>query len=226
MSTYFTCGIKSEAGPADPFFSIRPLVDAFNNNNKNNFVAGSSIEIDECTSAWRGKNARHRAAGAPGITMQKGKPEPVGLQFWNASDCSTGILLNLELNEGKLRNAQKDYRDRFPVQQALVLRLTQSYHGSLRQIYADSYFSSVSTAITCQQYGMHFSGIIKVAHLHSPKIEAFAELSPKEVQKGTSMFYTTTYPEKDSVGTGSHTRQLLAVAHKDVKLKLIVSTSD
>ena len=117
------------------FFPIRPLVDAFNDNNKNNFVAGSSIEIDECTSAWRGKNARHRAAGAPGVTMQKGKPKPVGLQFWNASDCSTGILLYLELNEGKLRNAQKDYRDRFPAQQALDLFTEVSVKSTLTLIF-------------------------------------------------------------------------------------------
>jgi hypothetical protein len=104
LSINLTIGIQSEDAPQDPFHSVRPLIEAFNVNNFQNFIAGSSIEVDESTSAWRGKNARKRPSGAPGVIMQKGKPESIGLQFWTASDCSTGLILNIELNEGKQRN--------------------------------------------------------------------------------------------------------------------------
>jgi hypothetical protein len=57
----------------------------------------------------------------------------------------------------------------FPFNSAVTLRLTSSIHGTNRTVIGDSAFSSVSTARACQQYGLHFMGIIKTAHKQYPK---------------------------------------------------------
>jgi hypothetical protein len=162
----------------------------------------------------------------PGVINCKSKPEPVAMQFWNVADVSSGIVLFCEINEGQDRNKAKRYRDVYSAQPALALRLSEYWHGSGRVFYADSYFSSVVTAMALIKHGLHFSGIIKQAHKYSPKNFLVESLDSDEVAKGTSLFYMAEFLEKSAIAGGAPaSRKLLCVGHKDVKIKVIISST-
>ena len=100
----------------------------------------------------------------------------------------------------------------FPYNTAVTLRLTTSIHRTNRTVVGDSAFSSVSTAGACQQYGLHFMGIIKTAHKQYPKniLKAWAHNQPR----GSHHVMQATPVE----------RPIYALAWNDKKLKLFVFT--
>lgn len=100
----------------------------------------------------------------------------------------------------------------FPYNTAVTLRLTETLHGSGRTIIGDSAFSSVSTALACRQYGLHFMGIIKTAHLQYPKA-LLQQLSHGQPRGSFKLMTTTNTPQP-----------VHALAWADKKLKLLVST--
>ena len=52
---------------------------------------------------------------------------------------------------------------------AVVLRLTQPWHGSGWVINGDSAFASITTAMACRDKGLHFTGLVKTATQIIPK---------------------------------------------------------
>ena len=100
----------------------------------------------------------------------------------------------------------------FPYSTAVTLRLTEAIHGSGRTVVGDSAFSSVSTALACQQYGLNFMGIIKTAHLQYPKA-LLQQLSQGQPRGSYKLMMAT-----------STARPIYALAWADKKLKLLIST--
>ena len=84
------------------------------------------------------------------------------------ADGVLGIMLQLEICEGKEADAQK----KCPICLQVLhktLRLSDPWHGSGRIVVADSAFSSVITAIECRKKGLFYSGIVKTASQEFPK---------------------------------------------------------
>ena len=100
----------------------------------------------------------------------------------------------------------------YPYNTAVTLRLTLSVHGSNRTVVGDSAFSSVSTARACQQYGLHFMGIIKTAHKQYPKA-ILQHLSHGQPRGSFKLMQTASIEPP-----------IYALAWADKKLKLLVST--
>ena len=92
------------------------------------------------------------------------KPEGVGAEMKALCDGNSGILLRLDIMEGKQRQASKEFHGEFGEGTAVILRLTKDYFGTNRTVHADSAFSSVKTAEALQKRGLHFMGIVKTAH--------------------------------------------------------------
>ena len=70
----------------------------------------------------------------------------------------TGILLKLDIMEGKEANQRKDYAQLYGEGTAVTFRLTQEYYGTGRVVHAVSAFSSVKTLLALQERGLHFMG--------------------------------------------------------------------
>lgn len=178
-------------------------------------VPGRVLCVDEAMCAWRGKNGKWRKGGLPAVSKIARKPEGIGLELKVASDTETGMMLHLELAEGKVAMAGKDFADAHKAQTACALRLTRAYHGSARLVVGDSGFASVATARALLQKGLYFTGCVKTAHSESPKKIVEGHLEGKE--KGTTRYYTA----KLDGGRGNN---ILCVGWLDKKKKLFVST--
>ena len=68
------------------------------------------------------------------------KPRRIGNENNNLSDAASNIVLKLELYEGK-----DIMKDKFGATAATTIRLTKPYHGTSKQVIADSWFGSLKT---------------------------------------------------------------------------------
>ena len=80
--------------------------------------------IDECMSAWRGYDSFECIFVLPHKTKIVRKPEGVGAELKSLCDGESGILLHLEIMEGKDAQGVKEFSDRYPSSIALTLRIT------------------------------------------------------------------------------------------------------
>lgn len=72
-------------------------------------VPGQHVVVDECMSSWTGSEAEYVAEGMPHKTKIVRKPEGVGAELKAMACGSTGILLKLDIMEGKEANHLKPF---------------------------------------------------------------------------------------------------------------------
>ena len=96
------------------------------------------------------------------------KPEGVGAELKAMACGSTGILLKLDIMEGKEANHLKPFSAEFGESTAVVLRLCSSLFGTGRIVHADSAFSSVNTLLALEERDLYFQGMVKIAHKEYP----------------------------------------------------------
>ena len=119
-------------------------------------------------SSWISRKQDYTSDGIPHLTKIIRKPKGVGTEVKCLADGVVGIMLQLEICEGKEAEAQKKW-SHLPAGTAQTLRLSDPWHGSGRIVVADSAFSSVTTAIECRKKGLFYSGIVKTASCEFPK---------------------------------------------------------
>ncbi len=126
------------------------------------------VVIDESTSGWHGKDEK-RADGPPALTHMKGKPEPVSFMIKNLCDMHSGLMLAIELQEGKEEMSKRKfvYQGEKPTT-AFVLRLMERLAGAGVILYGDSWFSSLNTLQKLCAMGIYFVGLIKTSHSGIP----------------------------------------------------------
>ena len=87
-----------------------------------------------------------------------GTTKGVGTELKDAACAQTKIILALEIQEGKQVMASKEYVEEYTkAGTAVVLRLTQPWHGSGRVINSDFAFASITTAMACPDKGLHWA---------------------------------------------------------------------
>ena len=136
------------------------------------------------------------------------KPKGVGTEVKCLADGVVGIMLQMEICEGKDAEAEKEW-SYLPAGTAQTLRLSEFWHGSQRIVVGDSAFSSVTTAIECQKKGLFYSSIVKTASKEFPK---------------DYLSNVSRYPAKEdhvSLTTVVENCKLLAVGWKDKLLKCL-----
>lgn len=179
---------------------------------------GSDIVIDECMSAWKGLENYEAIFTLPHKTKIMRKPQGVGAELKSLADGESGILLNLELMEGKAAQAAKEFTDVHKSSIALTLRIVKNYFGSNKTLHADSAFSSVATTKALLSRGLHFMGCVKTARSGFPQ-KFFTDWSePDNVLRGSHKTLKTTIILEDGVTEA----EIFAVAWKDLKTKQIV----
>ena len=97
------------------------------------FESGADLVVDESTSGWKGVDEK-RLEGPPSLVHQQGKPQNVSFMLKTMADCTTGIILKIELQEGKDAMLKKPFSDRFKSSTAVVLRLLLGYESTGRTI--------------------------------------------------------------------------------------------
>ena len=160
---------EDTAIPLDPWRQVRTFIDKFNANRAENVVPGWVLVVDESTSKWRSLGDWYDL-GMPHVTKIPRKPEPVGLELKDMCDGESGIMLYLEIMEGKEIMDRKAFTGGGnKAGTAHCLRCTQPWHGSGRVLVGDSAFASVQSCIQLRKHGIYFVGLVKGSSLLYPK---------------------------------------------------------
>ena len=163
---------KISDGPKDSvdksFHGFRGLQEYFNENILNCFTAGSDLVVDESTSGWKGVDEK-RYNGPPWLCHLKNKPQPVSFMLKTMADCDTGVIIKIELQEGKEEMKLKRFSDTMKPSTAVVRRLLEDYEGSGRTIFGDSWFTNMNTIEMVRSIGNFYVGMVKTGHAGIPK---------------------------------------------------------
>ncbi len=92
-------------------------------------------------SSWEGKELKWDSNGMPHVMKVVRKPKGIGCEVKCIADCQTGIMLVLEIQEGKAENILKKFADMYAFHIAITLRLSEPWFGSFRTLIADSAFA-------------------------------------------------------------------------------------
>ena len=188
--------------PNDKWAPVRSLIASFNDARYNGYKPGWRLCLDESVSAWRGKNGEIQNGGMPHVVKIIRKPKGVGCELVDIADTDSGVILRLEIKEGKAAEAKKLHAAEHGHGTGVTLRLTTPWHSSGRVVVADSAFGSVKTAVQMRKSGMHFIGMVKTAHMKYPKKYFDAmERQPGVLERGNTRSLTATV---DGVPLAAH----------------------
>ncbi|XP_050298561.1 piggyBac transposable element-derived protein 4-like [Anthonomus grandis grandis] len=132
------------------------------------YSPGYKVTVDESMFAWYGKGLHNERDGMPAVIKIQRKPKGVGCECKTIADVQSGIMIGLEINEGKEAMQKKEWQRELGAGTATTLRLTRPWHGSGRIVVGDSWFASVKTAIELNKRGLNFLGIVKTATRNYP----------------------------------------------------------
>lgn len=155
--------IDNEVGE-DRYKPIRRFFDAMNTRKVDVLNPGQVIVVDECMSSWKGYESYVKHDSVVHVTKIQRKPKNVGIELKASADGETGILLQLEIQEGEEANKHKEFHatpPSAPFHSAITMRLVKPWFGSLRTIVADSAFGSLQTCGYLLSSGLHFLGVVK-----------------------------------------------------------------
>jgi len=96
-----------ESTAQDPWGWFRPVVERFNANRKVNVKQDPVFVGDESMSEWQPRSTA--LGGLPNLSFIKRKPKPLGTEFKNICDAAHGMMLYLEIQEGKVRMREKPF---------------------------------------------------------------------------------------------------------------------
>lgn len=71
-------------------------------------MPGETLVIDECMIAWEGLEGKWSIKGMPHVTKIARKPKGVGAEVKSLADGESGVLLGLEIMEGRELMATKN----------------------------------------------------------------------------------------------------------------------
>ncbi|KUF99681.1 hypothetical protein AM588_10008680 [Phytophthora nicotianae] len=210
----YCMSFTSDPTAEDPWKPIRPIVDGFNERRKRVVNPGNILCIDECMSAWKGRESKYCHDGLPHKTKIARKPEGKGTEIKSIADGQSGVLLGLELVEGAVRQREKLYAREYGEGTSVVLRLSEHYRGTGRTIVADSAFASVKTLVQLEnRLGLFFMGMVKTASVEYPKKHLLEWFNTAPRRGDFKVFSSTT----------EHGNQMYAICWADRKPMTIIS---
>ena len=139
------------------------------------------------------------------MTKIKRKPKGVGTELKDAACAQTKVI---QIQEGKQVMVSKEYVEEYTkAGTAVVLRLTQPWHGSGQAINGDAAFASVTTAMVCRDKGLHFTRLVKTATQIFPKkyFESHEYLNNGDSETLTASINGNTYIAHSWVDTTRNT---------------------
>lgn len=161
----------------DPWAEIRWMVDGFNETRKAQFKCGWLVTPDESMIQWTGASGPPH--GMPHLSYVPRKPIPLGCEVKCVADGTSGVMMHIELQEGKTRMRRLRFANEYPATVATTLRMVAAMglgEKSLppaeklrRVVVADSWFASRPTCCMLKEkFGLEFTGCVKTAHAGFP----------------------------------------------------------
>jgi hypothetical protein len=153
----------------DPWSQAKAIVSIFNNNRVQLVQPSWQLTADEKMSSYRPRKGSYLNDGIPHLTKIIRKPKPVGTELKDLTDASSRVTLQLEIQEGKVAMAAKEFAGEHSAGTALLLRLTKPWWNTDRHVFGDSAFASVAATVALKAHGLEFTGLVKTAHRMFPQ---------------------------------------------------------
>jgi hypothetical protein len=230
------CSKPPGTGTADAWWPVRTLISAFNQRRNQCVTPGLFITEDESGSWWFGKNAKRLPAflqdgACPHVTYMKKKPKKHFVEFKNICDVDSGIMLQLELQEGGDVMSAKPYSRQYAPHVAWSLRLLGGANllMSWRVVIADAAFGSVSAVKALLKHGMLAMMIVKGAHTLYP-IKEFrlwaSSKNPKDNvdDRGARLVYTANVGVRMAGADADVSHRIAAIAFIHQNMRTIVTS--
>lgn len=148
-------------GYEDPWWRFSGAVQMFNKNRKDLIVPPESLAIDQSMNAFRPQMTE--TGGMPNIAHIICKPEDLGKEFKTICCPVTGVMIYMELQQGKELMKKSEHFSEIGAMASCVLRaaeyLTRKKGRSSKElIVGDSWFGSVKAAVAAKKsrIGKHF----------------------------------------------------------------------
>lgn len=219
----------SAADNADRWYMIRSFIDAFNVRRRKAVIPGQTLVIDESMSAFRQKaSGDFNVNGMPHLVKIARKPEGVGAEFKSLADPYTGIIMVLEIQEGRDAMRAKEKCAELGAGAACTWRLTKHWHGSGRTIIGDSWFGSYKCALALASVGLYCIMMVKTAYRCYPLryLKNWAAAEERRTDEeglpipwGNHKVLRHVEPNP----RGGPPFEFYALGHRDRKLKTIIS---
>ena len=171
----------------DPWAWFRPAIEGFNNTRQELIQTGLMKVMDEAMSFW--KPRKDKTGGLPNISFVMRKPKPIGTEFKCVCDADTGVMIHLEIQEGKDAMRDKPFSRDLGGTAACVKRMCDKTCAKGSTLAGDSWFGSVKSCLAVAKTGVEFIGVIKTAHKLFPK--NFLESSLKDKSAGSRLVLET-----------------------------------
>lgn len=120
------CGDPTVAGE-DKWWGIRPLITEFNSNRLLNVVKSEILIPDEAMSAFQPRTIS--AGDLDHLSFVERKPKKLGTEFECVADGTHGLMLFLEIQEGKDAMSKKRFRDTHGPATSQAMRLALGVNG-------------------------------------------------------------------------------------------------
>ena len=147
---------------------VRHLFEEFNNNLNKVFVAGPDLVMDESTSGWKGVDEKHKN-GPPALTHSLCKPANASFMIKTMTNGTCGIIIRMELQEGKKAVKKMMFSDVMKPATAVVRRMLVGFESGGRVVTADSGFTNMNTLKAVKATRNYYVGIVKTGHAGIPK---------------------------------------------------------
>jgi len=108
--------MDDDSAATDPWYKFRRFVKAFNENRRRTVITSKSIVIDESIVCFSPADYRSRRPA-------KQKPKPMGTEFKCAADGRYGLMLFLEIQEGKEAMRRAPFRNEMGAGAACAMRV-------------------------------------------------------------------------------------------------------
>jgi hypothetical protein len=105
-----------------PWWKIQGVLDGHNENRKRTIVKSRVQTLDESMSSYKPRTTK--TGGLPHLSFIKRKPKPLGTEFKNQCDGIHGVMLFLEVQEGKVAMRRKRHAGRLGVNSACAMRVS------------------------------------------------------------------------------------------------------
>eukprot|EP00121_Abeoforma_whisleri_P011268 Awhi_evm1s10392 len=182
LMRHFDLNVTESVCEEDNWKKVRPFLEAMNANFKQTISVSGEMCIDECMSAWKGKDSIYYGEdGMPHVIRIFRKPEGIGLELKAIACGLSGLIYCLEIQEDKASLATKKYNEEYGAGTGITLRLMEG--TTLRTNNGDSAFSSVKTATQVKKTRNEYRGCVKTATKLFPK--KYIEKQLKDKPRGS-----------------------------------------
>ena len=159
---------------------------------------GGWLCLDESMTAWLGLTIL-----MPGWKVIKRKPHPFGLEFKTVCCAVTGVMINMEPQEGKDIMKWHPYVKEVNKSSAWCLRLCSPWFWSKRTLVADAAFGQVRAVVALMEKGLYMLCNVKQCHKFFPKAVLKEQTPPF---RSNNQCTTLTLQAKYTLSTGEEVK--------------------